>query len=131
MAVRRGDLFHYYTGRVSTRSFGPRMAMVAACLYAPVSRWVVALRSADPNAPLRVEQRLLSDPLDAKRMIMSVRRAESFLLDPAVRDCFEEIYLMPLRGAAEADQRHGMVGGGEGRRRDGGAGRAGLRFAAP
>ena len=28
-------------------------------------------------------------------MIMSVRRAESFLLDPAVRDCFEEIYLMP------------------------------------
>ena len=90
-----GDLFHYYTGRVSTRSFGPRMAMVAACLYAPVSRGVVALRSADPNAPLRVEQRLLSDPLDAKRMIMSVRRAESFLLDPAVRDCFEEIYLMP------------------------------------
>ena len=71
------------------------MAMVAACLYAPVSRGVVALRSADPNAPLRVEQRLLSDPLDAKRMIMSVRRAESFLLDPAVRDCFEEIYLMP------------------------------------
>ena len=32
----RGDLFHYYTGRVSTRSFGPRMAMVAACLYTPL-----------------------------------------------------------------------------------------------
>ncbi len=90
-----GDLSHYYTGRVSTRSFGPRMALAAACLYAPVSRGVVALRSADPNAPLRVEQRLLSDPLDAKRMIMSVRRAESLLLEPAVRDCFEEIYLMP------------------------------------
>jgi choline dehydrogenase-like flavoprotein len=90
-----GDLFHYYTGRVSTRSFGRRMAMVAACLYEPVSRGFVALRSADPNAPLQVEQRLLSDPLDAQRMIIAVRRAESLLLDPAVRDCFEDIYLMP------------------------------------
>jgi 5-(hydroxymethyl)furfural/furfural oxidase len=91
----RGDLFHYYTGRVSTRSFGPRMAMVAACLYTPRSRGVVKLHSADPNTPPQVEQRLLSDPLDAKRMIMSVRYAEQLLLDPAVRQCFEEIYLMP------------------------------------
>ena len=91
----KGDLFHYYCGRVSPKRFGLRMAMVAACLYAPISRGVVALRSADPNAPLRVEQRLLSDPLDAKRMIMAVRHAERLLLDPAVRDCFEEIYLMP------------------------------------
>ena len=109
-----GDLFHYYTGRVSTRSFGPRMAMVAACLYTPVSRGFVKLRSADPNAPLQVEQRLLADPLDAKRMVMSVRHAERLLLDPAVRQCFEEIYLMPrqaplklindvgLRGVAKA-----------------------------
>jgi 5-(hydroxymethyl)furfural/furfural oxidase len=91
----KGDLFHYYCGRVSPKRFGLRMAMVAACLYAPVSRGVVALRSADPNAPLRVEQRLLSDPLDAKRMIMAVRHAERLLLASAVRDCFEEIYLMP------------------------------------
>ena len=91
----KGDLFHYYCGRVSPKRFGLRMAMVAACLYTPISRGVVALRSADPNAPLRVEQRLLSDPLDAKRMIMAVRHAERLLLDPAVRDCFEEIYLMP------------------------------------
>ncbi len=91
----KGDLFHYYCGRVSPKQFGLRMAMVAACLYTPISRGVVALRSADPNAPLRVEQRLLSDPLDAKRMIMAVRHAERLLLDPVVRDCFEEIYLMP------------------------------------
>jgi 5-(hydroxymethyl)furfural/furfural oxidase len=90
-----GDLFHYYTGRVSTKPFGRRMAMVAACLYEPVSRGFVALRSADPNAPLQVEQRLLSDPLDAQRMIIAVRHAESLLLDPVVRQCFEEIYLMP------------------------------------
>ncbi|MGB7097680.1 MAG: FAD-dependent oxidoreductase [Xanthobacteraceae bacterium] len=91
----KGDLFHYYCGRVSPKRFGLRMAVVAACLYTPISRGVVALRSADPNAPPRVEQRLLSDPLDAKRMIMAVRHAERLLLDPAVRDCFEEIYLMP------------------------------------
>lgn len=90
-----GDLFHYYCGRVSPKRFGLRLAMVAACLYNPVSRGVVALRSADPNAPLQVEQRLLSDPVDAKRMIIAVRHAERLLLDPAVRDCFEEIYLMP------------------------------------
>jgi choline dehydrogenase-like flavoprotein len=90
-----GDLFHYYTGRVSPKPFGRQMAMVAACLYAPVSRGFVALRSAEPNVPLRVEQRLLSDPLDAQRMIMSVRYAHSLLLDPAVRQCFAEIYLMP------------------------------------
>jgi len=91
----RGDLFHYYTGRVSTRPFGRRMAMVAACLYAPASRGVVALRSADPKAPVRVEQRLLAEEIDRKRMVMSVRYAERLLLNPAVRSCFEEIYLMP------------------------------------
>jgi choline dehydrogenase-like flavoprotein len=91
----RGDLFHYYTGRVSTRSFGPRMAMVAACLYTPLSRGFVKLRSADPSVPPQVEQQLLSDPLDAKRMVMSVRHAERLLLDPAVRQWFAEIYLMP------------------------------------
>ena len=106
----RGDLFHYYTGRVSTKSFGPRMAMVAACLYTPVSRGFVALRSADPNAPLKVEQRLLSDPLDAKRMIMSVRHAEHLLLDPAVRKCFEEIYLMPRQAPLKLINGTGLSG---------------------
>ena len=106
----KGDLFHYYCGRVSPKRFGLRMAMVAACLYAPISRGVVALRSADPNAPLRVEQRLLSDPLDAQRMIMAVRHAERFLLDPAVRDCFEEIYLMPRQAPLRLINGVGMAG---------------------
>ena len=90
-----GDLFHYYTGRISPKPFGLRMAMVACCLYAPVSRGVVALRSADPNVPPRVEQGFLSEPLDRQRMIISARFAHRLLLDPAVRSCFEEIYLMP------------------------------------
>ena len=70
----------------------------------------MALRSADPNAPLRVEQRLLSDPLDAKRMIMAVRHAERLLLDPAVRDCFEEIYLMPRQPPLRLINGVGMSG---------------------
>jgi choline dehydrogenase-like flavoprotein len=105
-----GDLFHYYTGRVSTRSFGPRMAMIAACLYKPVSRGFVALRSADPGVPPLVDQRLLADPLDAKRMIMSVRRAEQLLLAPAVRACFEEIYLMPRQAPLKLINGTGLPG---------------------
>jgi 5-(hydroxymethyl)furfural/furfural oxidase len=106
----RGDLFHYYTGRVSTRSFGPRMAMLAACLYTPVSRGSVTLRSADPTVPPVVEQCLLADPLDAKRMFMSVRRAERLLLEPAVRQCFEEIYLMPRQAPLKLINGTGLPG---------------------
>lgn len=90
-----GDLFHYYTGRISPKPFGLRMAMVACCLYSPVSRGAVTLRSADPNVPPAVAQGFLSDPLDRKRMVISARYALSLLLDPAVRPCFDEIYLMP------------------------------------
>jgi 5-(hydroxymethyl)furfural/furfural oxidase len=91
----RGDLFHYFTGRVSPKGFGRRMAMVAVALYAPLSRGLVSLASADPNVPPAIDQRLLSDPRDAQRMIIAGRHAEKLLLDPAVRDCFEEVYLMP------------------------------------
>ncbi|MBV9555591.1 MAG: GMC family oxidoreductase N-terminal domain-containing protein, partial [Pseudolabrys sp.] len=90
-----GDLFHYYTGRVSPKPFGRRMAMIAVALYAPFSRGFVALRSSDPRVPPEIQQKLLSDPRDAQRMAIAGRRAESLLLDPAVRDCYDELYLMP------------------------------------
>jgi len=106
----RGDLLHYYTARVSTRSFGPRVAMMAACLYAPVSRGSVSLRSADPAVPPVVQQCLLADPLDAKRMIMSVRHAERLLLEPGVRECFEEIYLMPRQAPLKLINGTGVSG---------------------
>jgi 5-(hydroxymethyl)furfural/furfural oxidase len=60
-----------------------------------VSRGAVKLRSADPNIPPSVAQGFLSEPLDRERMIISARYALSLLLDPAVRPCFEDIYLMP------------------------------------
>jgi 5-(hydroxymethyl)furfural/furfural oxidase len=45
--------------------------------------------------PPRVDQGFLADPLDRERMIISARTAHSIMLDPAVRSCLEEIYLMP------------------------------------
>ena len=50
-----GDLFQFYTGRVSSMPFGRHMAMIAVCVYAPVSRGFVKLKSVDPHAPLVVE----------------------------------------------------------------------------
>ena len=90
-----GDLFHYLTGRISPRAFGGRMAMLAAALYAPFSRGRVSLRAGDPNALPEVEQRLLSDPRDAQRILLAARHGYDLLLSAPVRACFEEIYLMP------------------------------------
>ena len=106
----RGDLFHYFTGRVSNKPFGRRMAVVAVALYAPLSRGFVRLRSADPQAPLDIQQRLLSDPRDAKRMVIAGRHAEGLLLDPAVRDCFEDIYLMPRQAPMRLINGTGLSG---------------------
>jgi choline dehydrogenase-like flavoprotein len=105
-----GDLFHYFTGRVSPKPFGARMAMLAVALYAPLSRGSVSLTSADPDAPLKVEQRLLSDPRDAQRIVLAARHAEALLLEANVRDCFEEIYLMPRQPPLRLINGTGAVG---------------------
>jgi 5-(hydroxymethyl)furfural/furfural oxidase len=90
-----GDLFLYFVGRVSNWAFGTGMGMIAAALYAPRSRGSVTLRSRDPDVPPTVSQRLLTDPRDATRMVMAARLAEALIGDPAVRDCFQEAYLLP------------------------------------
>ncbi len=105
-----GDLFHYFTGRVSPRPFGRHMAMVAVALYAPMSRGIVRLRSADPDAPIDIQQRLLSDPRDAQRMIIAGRHAEGLLLDPSVRECFDEVYLMPRQAPMRLINGTGLSG---------------------
>ena len=94
-AARPGDLFLYFVGRVSNRPFGTRMGMIAAALYAPFSRGAVTLQSPDPDVPPRISQRLLSDPRDARRMVIATRFAEGLIVDQAVRGCFEEAYLLP------------------------------------
>lgn len=91
----RGDLFLYFVGRVSGQSFGAGMGMIAAALYAPFSRGTVTLRSRDPDVPPEIAQRLLSDPRDAKRMVIATRLAEQLIYDETVKGCFREAYLLP------------------------------------
>jgi 5-(hydroxymethyl)furfural/furfural oxidase len=105
-----GDLFHYFSGRVSPKGFGRSMAMLACALYAPVSRGQVKLASADPDTPPQVDQRLFSDPLDVKRTVIAGRHALSILLDPAVNEYFEEIYLMPRQAPLRLINGTGLVG---------------------
>jgi choline dehydrogenase-like flavoprotein len=90
-----GDLFLYFVARVSGRDFGTGMGMIAAALYAPFSRGTVKLASRDPAVPPTVAQRLLTDPRDAQRMIIAARFAEALIVDPAVRECYREAYLLP------------------------------------
>jgi 5-(hydroxymethyl)furfural/furfural oxidase len=90
-----GDLFLYFIGRVSNRPFGTGMGMIAAALYAPFSRGSVTLRSREPDVPPLVSQRLLSDPRDAKRMVIATRFAEKLIVDRALKGCFREVYLLP------------------------------------
>jgi 5-(hydroxymethyl)furfural/furfural oxidase len=57
-----------------------------------------------------VEQRLLAEDIDLKRMIISARLAESLLLQPAVRECFDEIYLMPRQAPLRLINDVGLAG---------------------
>jgi len=105
-----GDLFLYFTGRVSPKPFGPGMALIAAALYAPRSRGSVTLASPDPDVAPRVDQRLLSDPQDAQRMVLAARKGEALLLDPAVRGSWSELYLMPRRPPLNLINGTGLTG---------------------
>jgi 5-(hydroxymethyl)furfural/furfural oxidase len=105
-----GDLFLYFIGRVSNRPFGTRMGMIAAALYAPFSRGSVTLRSREPDVPPLVSQRLLSDPRDAKRMVIATRFAEKLIVDQALKGCFREVYLLPRDPPLRLINDAGVVG---------------------
>ncbi|HYL32153.1 MAG TPA: GMC family oxidoreductase N-terminal domain-containing protein [Stellaceae bacterium] len=105
-----GDLLLCAIGRVSTRPFGARIGMLAAALYAPMSRGAVELRSADPNLPPRISFRLLSDERDAARLVTAGRYAETLLLEPAVRQTYRELYLLPKEAPLQRFNHHGLRG---------------------
>ncbi|MGH6789659.1 MAG: GMC family oxidoreductase [Pseudolabrys sp.] len=105
-----GDLFLYFNGRVSARPFGTRLGMIAVALYAPLSRGAVSLTSADPDVTPRVDQRLLSDPRDAERMVIAARYAESLIYDRTLKDCYEEAYLLPRNPPLRLINDIGMAG---------------------
>lgn len=90
-----GDMFLYFNGRASNRPFGTRLGVIAVALYSPFSRGSVSLASAHANVAPNVDQRLLSDPRDAARMLLAARYAENLIYDRALKDCYEEAFLLP------------------------------------
>lgn len=106
-----GDLLLCAIGRVSGRSFGTRIGMIAAALYAPCSRGELGLSSPDPHALPRVSFRLLSDPRDAARMVAAGRFAETLLLDPAMADGYREAFLLPREPPLRRFNDRGALGG--------------------
>ncbi len=105
-----GDLFIFLIGRVAPKSFGVRMGMVAVALNQPLSRGSVAIASDDPDQAPIVEQALLSDPRDAERMLIATRLGEKLILDPGVRECYREAYLLPRQAPLQLINGTGLVG---------------------
>lgn len=105
-----GDLFIFLIGRVAPRSFGVRMGMVAVALNQPLSRGSVTITSPDPGVAPRVEQALLAEPKDRERMVIATRLAESMILEPQVRACYREAYLLPREAPLRLINGTGVVG---------------------
>ncbi|WP_322470458.1 GMC family oxidoreductase N-terminal domain-containing protein [Hydrogenophaga sp. SNF1] len=105
-----GDLFNFVIGRVSGEAFGPSFALVGSALYAPKSRGSVTLASADPSEHPVVNFRFLSEPSDAPRMLLALRRAESLLREPDVSCEFQEAFLLPGALSVKQFNRPGIAG---------------------
>jgi 5-(hydroxymethyl)furfural/furfural oxidase len=104
------DLFLFMLGRVSARSFGTDVAMVASALYAPFSRGAVTLASADPAINPRIDFRMLSDARDAPRVIAGARLVESLLGEAEVAASYGEAFLLPSGMAVNQFNKPGLKG---------------------
>ncbi|CAB3779953.1 GMC family oxidoreductase [Pararobbsia alpina] len=104
------DLFLFMLGRVSGRSFGTDVAMVASALYSPFSTGSVTLADARADVNPRVDFRMLDDPRDAPRVVMGARLAQRMLIDPEVAACYNEALLLPSGMAVNQFNRPGIAG---------------------
>ncbi|SCX72532.1 GMC family oxidoreductase [Variovorax sp. EL159] len=105
-----GDLMLFMLGRVSGKSFGTDVAMVAPALYSPFSKGRVTLAAADASRHPRVEFCMLDDPRDAPRIVMAARLAESLLRDSLVAASYSEAMLLPAGMAMNQFNRGGLMG---------------------
>jgi choline dehydrogenase-like flavoprotein len=105
-----GDLLVFVIGRVSPRAYGPDVAMIGAALYSPFSRGQVSLTDANPDAPPRIEFRMLDDARDPPRLLKAARFAESLLLDPSVAGTYNDAFLLPPVMALNQFNRPGLKG---------------------
>ncbi len=104
------DLLLFVIGRVSPRNYGPDVAMVGCALYAPYSRGVVSLRSAQTDTSPRIEFQLFEDPRDAPRMLLAARFAESLLCAPGVAAAYNDAFLLPPVMSLQQFNRPGVAG---------------------
>ena len=104
------DLLVFAIGRVSGRSWGPSLAMVGASVYSPFSRGQVTLNSPDIDVQPSITFSLLQDSRDPPRMLQATRFAESLLMDIAVKDTFNDAFLLPPVMALNQFDRPGLVG---------------------
>jgi 5-(hydroxymethyl)furfural/furfural oxidase len=105
-----GDLMLFMLGRVSPRSFGTDVAMVASALYSPFSTGTVTLANSDPAVNPRIDFCMLDDPRDAPRVVKAARMAESMLRRPEVAACYNEAFLLPAKMAVNQFNRPGLAG---------------------
>jgi 5-(hydroxymethyl)furfural/furfural oxidase len=104
------DLIVFAIARVSGRSWGPSLAMVGASVYAPFSRGSVTLDSPDIDVRPNIAFAFMTDPRDAPRMVQATRYAESLLMETAVKDTFNDAFLLPPIMALNQFDRPGVVG---------------------
>ena len=105
-----GDLFIFMIGRVAPKAFGTGMGMVAVALNQPLARGSVMIASADAGVAPIVEQAHLSVAEDRERMLIATRLAEGMILDPGVRECYREAYLLPREAPLRLINGTGLVG---------------------
>jgi 5-(hydroxymethyl)furfural/furfural oxidase len=104
------DLIVFAIGRVSGRAWGPSLAMVGASVYAPFSRGRVTLSSPDIDERPAIAFSFMSDPRDPPRMLQATRFAESMLMETAVKDTFNDAFILPPIMALNQFDRPGVVG---------------------
>lgn len=104
------DLFLFMLGRVSGRSFGAGLGMVAAALYSPFSKGEVRLAAADHRIHPDVDFNMMNDPLDAPRMVRAARLAESLIRHPAVAAEYNDAFLLPSVMSVQQFNRPGLAG---------------------
>ncbi len=104
------DLMVFAIGRVSGRGWGPSLAMVGASVYAPFSRGSVTLSSPDIDVRPAISFQFMTDPRDAPRMVQATRFAESLLMETAVKDTFNDAFLLPPIMALNQFDRPGVTG---------------------
>lgn len=105
-----GDLFIFMIGRVAPKAFGTRMGMVAVALNQPLSRGSVMITSPALGVAPVVEQAHLSASQDRARMLIATRLAEGLILDPEVRACYREAYLLPREAPLRLINGTGLIG---------------------